>query len=136
MFLKRCGRNSQSLNAIKRRSSRPEVVCKKGVLRNFAKFTCARVSLLIKLQASDLQPYWKRDSGTDVFLWQAFFLWILTLVAASESNRYSLFNWKSFMKLSVLLAVGNRATVISHKQINVHHFYISFFEAIFILLRQ
>ena len=34
-----CGRNSQSLNAIKQRSSRPEVFCKNGVLRNFAKFT-------------------------------------------------------------------------------------------------
>ena len=39
MFLKRCGRNSQSLNIIKHGSSRPEVFCKKGVLRNFAKFT-------------------------------------------------------------------------------------------------
>ena len=29
------------------RSSRPEVFCKKGVLRNFAKFTCARVSKII-----------------------------------------------------------------------------------------
>ena len=35
MFLKRCGRNSQP----KHRSSRPEVFCKKGVLRSFAKFT-------------------------------------------------------------------------------------------------
>ena len=37
------------------RSSHPEVFCKKAVLRNFAKFTgntCARVSFLIKLQAS------------------------------------------------------------------------------------
>ena len=36
------------------RSSRPEVFCKKGVLRNFAESTktaCARVSFLIKLQA-------------------------------------------------------------------------------------
>ena len=39
----------------KSRSSRPEVFCKKGVRRNFAKFsgnTCARVSFLIKLWAS------------------------------------------------------------------------------------
>ena len=28
-----------------------EVFCKKGVLRNFAKKTCARASFLIKLQA-------------------------------------------------------------------------------------
>ena len=39
MFLKRCGWNSQSLNAIKHRTSRPEVFCKKDVLKNFAKFT-------------------------------------------------------------------------------------------------
>ena len=40
MFLKRCGRNSHSLNAIKHRSTRPEVFCKKGVLKNFTqKFT-------------------------------------------------------------------------------------------------
>ena len=41
------------------------------VLKHFAKFTgkqlsCARVSFLIKLQASGLQLYWKRDSGTAV----------------------------------------------------------------------
>ena len=34
------------------RSSRQEVFCKKDVLGNFTKFTCARVSLLIKLQPS------------------------------------------------------------------------------------
>ena len=40
------------------RSSRPEVFCKKGVLRNFTKFTekhLARVSFLKKLQASGLR---------------------------------------------------------------------------------
>ena len=39
------------------RSSRSEVFFKKGVLRNFAKFTgktCNRVTFLIKLQASGL----------------------------------------------------------------------------------
>ena len=36
------------------RSSRPEMFCKKGVLRNFAKFTgngCARATFLMTLQA-------------------------------------------------------------------------------------
>ena len=45
------------------RSSRPKVFCKKGILRNFAKFTentYARVSFLMKLQAG-LQLYQKRD---------------------------------------------------------------------------
>ena len=32
------------------------------------KGTCSRVSFLIKLQASDLQIYLKRDSGTGAFL--------------------------------------------------------------------
>ena len=46
------------------RSSRPEVFCRKGVLRNFAKFTGKHLhlSLLFKL-------YWKWDSSTAVFLW-------------------------------------------------------------------
>ena len=46
------------VGVLKIRSSRPEVFCKKVVLRNFANSeenTCARVSLLIKLQASGLQ---------------------------------------------------------------------------------
>ena len=50
---------------MKNRSSRPEVLCQKGVLRNFTKFTgkpCARASILIKLQAL------KRDPGTAAFL--------------------------------------------------------------------
>ena len=40
---------------LKSKSSHPEVFCKKGVFRNFAKLTgntCARVSFLIKLQQS------------------------------------------------------------------------------------
>ena len=44
----------------------------KGVLKNFAKFignTCARVYFKIKLQVLCKQLYWKRDSGTGVFLW-------------------------------------------------------------------
>ena len=42
------------------KSSRPELFCKKGLLKNFAKFQeriCARVCFLIKLQAWDLQLY-------------------------------------------------------------------------------
>ena len=51
------------------RSSCPEAFCKKGVLRNFAKFTgkhpCQSL-FLIKLQAGGLQ-FIKKDSGTGVF---------------------------------------------------------------------
>ena len=43
------------------RSSRPKVFYKKGVLRNFAKFTCARVSFLIKLQ---------KETLAQVFSWE------------------------------------------------------------------
>ena len=46
------------------RSSRSKVFCKKGVLEishnNSQENTCARASFLIKLQASDLQLYFKK----------------------------------------------------------------------------
>ena len=52
-------------NAEKDRSSRPEVFCKKCVLRNFAKFTekHQRQSLFFNKDF-----YLKRDPGTGVFL--------------------------------------------------------------------
>ena len=46
--------------------------CKKGVLRNFAKFTgkhlCQRF-YFNKVVGLSLQLYWNRDSGKSVFLW-------------------------------------------------------------------
>ena len=46
---------SQEFMVMWREKQPPKVFCKKGVLRNFAKFpgkhTCARVSFLIALQA-------------------------------------------------------------------------------------
>ena len=54
IYLKGKSQNYNKRKNPKVRSSRPNVFCKKGVLRNFAKFTgntCARVSILIKLQA-------------------------------------------------------------------------------------
>ena len=53
------------------RSSCPEVVCKKGALESFAKFTenaCARV-FFNEVADWALQLYQKRDTGTGVFLW-------------------------------------------------------------------
>ena len=54
------------------RNSRRRCSVRKTVLRNFAKFTgkhlCQRVSFLMKLQASGLQLYEKRNSGKGVFL--------------------------------------------------------------------
>ena len=52
------------------RSSHWEVFWEKDVLQNFAKFTEMHLCqglFLIKLQASDLQLYWKRGSGTYEF---------------------------------------------------------------------
>ena len=51
------------------RSSHPEVFCKKHVLRDFANSqenTCARVSLLIKLQAK-VGNFIKKDTQEKVF---------------------------------------------------------------------
>ena len=53
------------------RSSRPEVFCKKGVLRNFAKFTGKQLcQTLFFDKVASLRPetLLKRDSGTGVFL--------------------------------------------------------------------
>ena len=52
------------------RSSRPEVFCKKAVLKNFAMFTGKRLcwSLFLMLQAFGLATLLKRDSNTGVFL--------------------------------------------------------------------
>ena len=57
-------------NASRDRSSNPEVFCKKGVLRNFAKFTGKHLYqrlFLIKLQAGP-STLLKTVSGTGVFL--------------------------------------------------------------------
>ena len=56
------------------RSCHPELFCKKGVLKNFAKVTgkhlrqSLRVFFLTKLQAWGLQLYLKKDAGTGVSL--------------------------------------------------------------------
>ena len=51
----------ESENSLDNYKTRPQVFCKKGVLRNFAKFTgkhlCLRPATLLK-----------KDSGTGVFL--------------------------------------------------------------------
>ena len=39
------------------------------ISQNSQENTCVRFSFLIKLQALSLQLYWKRNSGTRVFLW-------------------------------------------------------------------
>ena len=49
------------------RSSRPEVFCKKAVLRNFTKFFGKH--LCRSLFFNNLFYYYKRNSGTGVFLW-------------------------------------------------------------------
>ena len=50
------------------RSSRPEVFCKKGVFRNFKKFTGKRLCQSLFFNKVALQLYLKRDSNTGVFL--------------------------------------------------------------------
>ena len=82
MFLKRCGRNSQSLNAIKHRSSRPEVFCKKGVLRNFAKFTGKHLcQSLFFNKVADLRPFFIEH------LWWLILKAIATLFSVGKASR-------------------------------------------------
>ena len=54
------------------RSSHRRCSVKKGVVRNFAKFTWKKPVpdlFFNKVAVLGLQLYWKRDSGTGVFLW-------------------------------------------------------------------
>ena len=82
MFLKRCGRNSQSLNTIKHGSSRPEVFCKKGVLRNFAKFTGKHLcqSLLFN-KVAGLRPFFMEH------LWWLILKAIAALFSVRKASR-------------------------------------------------
>ena len=78
------------------RSSRPEVFCKKVFLeisQNSQENTCASVSFLIKLQV-----YLKRGSGTGVFLWILWnlYLWWLLLCVAYTLCGDSLLEIQSF----------------------------------------
>ena len=66
---------------------------KKGILRNFAKFTVvkeSRVFFLLKLQASGLQLYFTLPVNFAKFLRTPFFmehlLWLLLLVAVSQTK--------------------------------------------------
>ena len=59
------------MNLSKLRSSRPEVFCKKGAVRNFAKFTEKHLCRsLVFNKIAGLRPatLLKRGSGTGVFL--------------------------------------------------------------------
>ena len=52
-------------------SSRPQMFCKKGVLRNFGKFTWKYLYhnfFFNEVADLHLQLYWERDSGTGIFM--------------------------------------------------------------------
>ena len=103
MFLKGCGRNSQSLNAIKHRSSYPKVFCKKDVLRNFAKFTrkhlCQR---LLFNKVAGLRPFFIEH------LWSLILKAIATLfsVGKASRNRVSCFSRLFLTKVKVSINVS------------------------------
>ena len=72
LFLKFCGKSSQSLYSIKHRSSFPEVFCRKGVVQNFAIFTGKKLCnsfLLNKVAGLRPATLLKKDFGTGVSLW-------------------------------------------------------------------
>ena len=103
MFLKGCGRNSQSLNALKHRSSRPEVFCKKSVLRNFAKFTGKHLcQSLFFNKVADLRPFFIEH------LWWLILKAIATLfsVGKASQNRVSCFSRLFLTKVKVSINVS------------------------------
>ena len=79
------------------RSSRPEVICKKTVLKIFAKFTgksLCQSLFLIKLQAL-------RDSGTGVLLWilrnvSEHLQWLLLLLVSKKAKQVRQKNFKEW----------------------------------------
>ena len=68
--------------------------------QNSQENTCVRVSLLMKLQASGLKLYLKRDSGTGVFFWILRNFYRTPPVAASESRSegYEIFREKEILE--------------------------------------
>ena len=101
--LKRCGRNSQSLNAVKHGSSRPEVFCKKVVLRNFAKFTGKHLcQALFFNKIAGLRPFLIDH------LWWLILKAIATLfsVGKASRNRLSCFSRLSLTKVKVSINVS------------------------------
>ena len=103
MFLKRCGWNSQSLNAIKHRTSRPEVFCKKDVLKNFAKFTGKHLcQSLFFNKVAGLRPFFIEH------LWWLIPKAIATLfsVGKASRNRVSCFSRLFLTKVKVSINVS------------------------------
>ena len=109
MFLKCCGRNSHSLNAIKHRSTRPEVFCKKGVLKNFTqkftgKYLCQ--SLFFNSYRPQTCNLIEKKTLAQVFSCEfceisknTFFiehLWWLLLKATATL----FFNWKNYLRIT------------------------------------
>ena len=101
--LKRCGRNSQSLNAVKHGSSRPEVFCKKVVLRNFAKVTGKHLcQALFFNKVAGLRPFFIDH------LWWLILKAIATLfsVGKASRNRVSCFSSLFLTKVKVSINVS------------------------------
>ena len=98
-----CGRNSQSLNAIKHRSSHPKVFCKKGVPRNFAKFTVKHLcQSLFFNKVAGLRPFFIEH------LWWLIPKAIATLfsVGKASRNRVSCFSRLFLTKVKVSINVS------------------------------
>ena len=102
MSLKRCGRNCQSLDVIKHRNSRPEVFCKKGVVRNFAKFTAKHLcQSLFFNKVAGLRPFFIEH------LWRLILKTIATLFSIEKAsrNRVSFFSTLFLTEVKVSINV-------------------------------
>ena len=91
-------RNSIRHSLLKLRSSRPEVFCKKGVLRNFTKFTGKHLcqSLFFNKVAGQACNFIKKETLAQVFscefceISKNTFFYRTPLVAASESSKHKI----------------------------------------------
>ena len=78
---------------LKYRSSRPEMFCKKGVLRNLTKFTGKQLCQnLFFNNVAGLVPIWKKETQAQVTLW----------VSCDSRVSFLIEYWKSYWNKSIL----------------------------------
>ena len=131
MFLKIL--QSQSLFFIKvahhhKNSGDCEAVFCVKILQNSQENFCARVSFLVKLQASGLQLYYKRDCGTGVSLW----IWTSFLEQLFLQNTFG--GSCNLRRCDVWMGIRTSEFRFHSKYLNVFYIKInlkSFFTAVF-----
>ena len=102
------------------------------ISQNSQKSTCAKVFLLIKLQASGLQLYKKRESGTGVFLW----IWPATLSKKKLWHRCFPVNFAKFLIAPFLQNTSRRLLLVfaQNRSSGLYFFVLWFVHSLIMIL--